>query len=132
MPEIKYKTYNEVWDKPIKPYQSADVNGNGISIMPKNPKHHQSCHPLEQVPTLFYNLDQILLHPHKIESDSSNNPVAVKSRKKGKSLIYLRNDFIKELKIPGYCDWKGDQTIVVVMYENTGKNYTKTYRVIKK
>lgn len=132
MSGIKYKTYNEVWNKPTKPYQSADVNGEMVSIMPKNPDHHQSNHPLEQTPTVFLNLDQILLHPHEIKPDTSNAPKAIESRKKGKCLIYLRNNFIKELNIPGYKDWRGDETRVVVMYEKTGKNYTKTYRITKK
>ena len=132
MSEIKYKTNEEVWDwRPLKSY-TVNVEGEVVSIIPKILEHHDSHHPLEQTPTFFYNLDQVLLNPDEIKPDCSNEPRAIESRKKGKVLIYLKNNFINELKIPGYSDWKGDETRVVVMYEKTGKNYTKTYRIIKK
>jgi len=129
--EVNYRTNEEVWDWPIESY-SVTVEGKEIEITPKIPGHHESSHPLEQTPTYFYNLDQVLLHPDDVLLDTSNNPKAVESRKKGECKIYIKNDFIKDLHIPGYSDWKGDETRVVVMFENTGKNYTKTYRITKK
>ena len=131
MAEIRYKTNEEVWNWPIKSY-TVNVGEKAVEVMPKIPEHHQSYHPLEQSPTVFYNIDQVLLNPDDVLPDSSNELRAIESRKKGEVKIYLKNNFIKNLKIPGYSDWKDDEMRVVVMYEKTGKNYTKTYRITKK
>lgn len=129
--KIKYKTYEEVADIPVQQYTTIK-NGKVIEIKVKNPAEHTSNHPLDNEPTFFYNLEQIILHPHRTITKKSNNPKAIKNRKKGKVVTYVRDNFVSELNIPGYINWKGDETRVVTMYGYLGDNYTETYYIIKK
>lgn len=131
MANIKFKTYGEIGDLSIRSY-TTNKDGKPIVINPKKEGKHQSGHPLDKCPTFFYNLDQIVLHPHRIVPDNSKNPKAIENRKKGKIVIYARDNFLSDCNIPGYKNWQGDETRVVTLYEDTGKNYTLTFYIKKK
>ncbi|PIZ64490.1 hypothetical protein CO051_04835 [Candidatus Roizmanbacteria bacterium CG_4_9_14_0_2_um_filter_39_13] len=121
------KTYNDTWNMPIKPYEAIDFNGKKITIQPKNKLKHESSHPVEQMPTYFYNLGSIVANPDCVIESTSSNPTAVKNSKKGKHYIYKKEGYVISLDIPGQLG-QNEETLVVVFYGVDGINYTRTYR----
>lgn len=132
-PEIELKTYDETYDEPLEQYVAYDVKGEAVTVNPKDPEKHQSSHPIEDSGYLFHNLGYIKANPHQIEPSKSNNPQAAENLKKGDIIVYSRDNFVKELDVPGYIHWQGDKTSVVVLYDkDKQENYTLTYYVSKK
>lgn len=122
-----YKTYEETYNKPIKSYIGYDDEGKEITIMPKIPTHHKSNHPIEQRPTYFYNLDQILLSPDLKKVSTSQNEIALKNSKQGTAYEFYKNGYVESLNMPGVVR-KNETSVVIVFYGNDGINFTKSYR----
>lgn len=126
----EFRTFEEVSGLPLRNY-TVLKDGKPIEIRTKGPSH-SSPHPLDTAPTLFYNLDKVILFPDRTITKESNEPQAIEHRKRGKVVIYARDNFVGKLDIPGYRDWYNDETRVVTLYEDSGKNYTLTYYIIRK
>lgn len=126
------KTYDEVYDKPLVAYETTDCYGNKVIIKHKNPEHHCSSNELEQWAPIFHNLGYIVKHPSRVRPTSSKNPKALKNKKRGKILVFIKDNFISDLDLPGKKEFR-DETHVVVMYDKTKKkNYTLTYSIYSK
>lgn len=126
-----FKSFDDTWDKKnVKQYTCLDRDGKTVMVNRKNPTKHDSSYTLDQHPTYFLNLEQILLNPNKVQASKSNNPKAILNRQKGVVLEYSMDDYINNLDIPGQKN-KGDTTTVVVLYESPSipkaKNITLTY-----
>lgn len=135
MAKITFRTYDDVWNMQKQAYTVTDVDGQDVLINVKNPlKHneHTSVATIEQMPTFFFNLGMIINQPHNVAvNPPSNKPNSMAARAKGTVKVFSRDNFIQELNLPGYQNWKGDTTEVVVLYPNdaTQGNYTLTYIV---
>lgn len=128
-----FKSFEDTWDQPLDQYVVYEVNGKPVTISKKNPSKHESDHPLLESGYFYHNLGAILEEPHNIAISTSNNPEAIAHRKIGQVMIYSRDNFVTELNPPGYINWRGDTTHIVVMFEDTtNKNYTLTYYIEKK
>jgi len=126
--------HEEIWSLPLVEYPAKDQDGRDVVIRPKLPEEHESHHPLEQTPAYFYNLKLVLENPDEVVPSTSQNPNALKSAEFGETKIYIKNDFVKQLNIPGYSNMENEQTQVVVFYgnekwQNKTKNFTRTYGI---
>jgi len=121
------RTFDETSGLPLRSYTSLDLNGKEIQINTKNPSVHKSSNPLEQWAPVFLNIGWILQNYDEVKDSTSNDPKAITNRKKGDVKIFIKNNFIETLDIPGQIGIQ-DQTQVVVLYgEKT--NYTLTYSI---
>lgn len=134
MASSTFKSYEDTYNKgQVQIYTCLDKDGQSVVISKKNPNKHKSGGILDQHPTYFLNLEQILLNPHEVTVSISKDPKAVAHRKRGKVVEYSRNNYINDLNMPGHTN-KGDKTTVVVLYQKDPKakpqNMTLTYYTV--
>ncbi|MFA6098179.1 MAG: hypothetical protein WCV50_01940 [Patescibacteria group bacterium] len=123
----EYLSWEETEGKKIRSYTTLDCNSKEVLVCPKNPSKHSSHHRLDNDPTVFYNLKNVISHPNKIIKSKSENPISKQHKKTGKIIVYTKKNFIEELNLPG-GNQIGDVDVVVKYGDKeTGKNFTLTY-----
>lgn len=135
----EYFSFEDTISDTRNSYIATDLDGRKVIIQKKNPAKHNSHHPLEQHPTFFLNLGKVIAEPDNVREDRSSNPHAVANRENATVLIYEKENYVRNLNMPGNHspeNWRGDTVEVVVKYshddegkitENSDKNYTLTY-----
>jgi hypothetical protein len=124
-----FEPFIELVGKEAKPYQTVDSDGRSVTIQPKREGQHTSGSTLDDFGPVFYNLGQIVEHPHKSKPSTSQNPKAIEHRRTGQVIEYSRRDFIPELNMPGHDgEYQDTETTVVVKYPNDGsENHSLTF-----
>lgn len=119
--------------KELHPYDTEDNEGNKIKVMPKDPANHDSWNQWEAHPTVFYNIGSIIKNPTRMYPSPSNNPRALQHLEDGRVLIYEKDDYMFDIKVPFVTEPIGDVTTVIVKYDDLkNENYTLSYRIDKK
>ncbi len=126
----KYLSFEETCGKPLKSYFAIDGEKRNVEICTKKKAVHNSSHPLEESPTVFYNLKNVLLYPDYTRTSKSKNSLSKKHIETAKEVKeYTKKNFIEKLNLPGGYE-RGDATLIVKYGDkDTGKNYTLTYRI---
>ncbi len=116
-----YSVYNDVYP------------GSEVIIRPKG-DGHQSFHPLEGHPAVFYNLGYVIAHPDEYGPTGSTTLATKAKQQLGEVVLYKKDEFFELLDLPGAKEqYPGYTATVVVLYKFDGsENPTMTYYFDKK
>lgn len=126
------KSYDDTYQLKIEPYTVNDPDGNVVTIMPKNPGNHTLTTDVELWAPVFHNLGAIVMDPTRVYPSTSKNPQAIEHRKKGKVMVYEKEGLIENLGFTNLDYKQQDLCQCIVMYEDSGSNYTLTYHIFAK
>lgn len=113
--------------RPLRTYTCYDVDGIEVELQPKDPAKHESWHPVQDDPALFYNLRTVVSEPEETSLSVSKNPVAIENGQKGKIVVYSHSNLTNKIDFPGQptLETKVD---VVMLYPHDGtKPHSLTY-----